>query len=89
MNRYEFIFISAAEDKKLLQAVEELITSFEGKVDKKEEWGKKPFAYRMNNITEGNYYVWSLQLNGAHLSDLKNKLNLEERIIRYLILKQD
>lgn len=89
MNQYEFVFVTAEEDKKLLNEVEELISGFEGKVGKKEDWGKRQFAYRLKKLTEGHYHVWNLQLDRVKLAEFKNKLNLEERIIRYLILKQD
>jgi len=89
MNSFECVFITASEDKKLLTSVEDIIQGFKGKVVKKEEWGKKPFSYRLNNFTEGYYYVWDLQIEGTLLAQLKNRLNLEEGIIRYLILKED
>jgi ribosomal protein S6 len=46
-------------------------------------------SYRLKNLTEAFYFVWNIQLDGTHLAQFKNKLNLEERIVRYLIIKQD
>jgi small subunit ribosomal protein S6 len=89
MDSYEFAFIMGSEDKKVLKSLEETIQTFEGKIGKKEEWGKKQLSYRLKNLTEAFYFVWNIQLDGTHLAQFKNKLNLEERIVRYLIIKQD
>lgn len=89
MNRYEFVFITPDGDKKLLKTVEEIISNMEGKVTKKDDWGKKQLAYRIKDLTEAFYHLWDIELDGVKLKDLKNRLNLEDDIVRYLIIKQD
>lgn len=86
---YEFAFMMGSEDKKVLKGIEDTIVSFNGTVEKKEEWGKKQLAYRLKDLTEAFYYFWNIHLDGSQLAQLKNKLNLEERLVRYLIIKQD
>ncbi len=88
MNAYEFVFISKDGSKKLLETAEGIFKTFKGTVDAKEDWGKKNFTYKMNGLSEGFYHIWTVSLLGAEIKALKAKLNLEEGIIRYLLLKK-
>ena len=88
MNAYEFVFITKDGSKKMLETAEDILKVFKGTVDGKEDWGKKNFTYKMNGIAEGFYHVWNVNLLGAEIKGLKAKLNLEDGIIRYLLLKK-
>ena len=88
MNSYEFVFITKSEEKSLLKSTEKLIASFEGTITKQEAWGKKGFAYMIDGLKEGYYFVWEISINSDQIIKLKNKLNLEEEIVRYLVLKR-
>ena len=88
MNAYEFVFITKDGSKNILARVEELIEGIKGKITQKEDWGKKPFTYKMNGLAEGFYHIWSVNLAGSQVKDLKTKLNLEEGVIRYLLLRK-
>jgi small subunit ribosomal protein S6 len=88
MNLYEFVFITKSEDKSLLKKTEKLITDFGGTIAKQDNWGKRTFAYKMKGLTEGYYFVWDLSLNAKTIKEFKNKLNLEEDVLRYLVIKK-
>jgi len=89
MNAYEFVFITKDGSKTILETAETIFKNFKGTVDMKEDWGKKSFTYKMNGIAEGFYHVWTVSLMGAEIKALKAKLNLEEGIIRYLLMHKD
>jgi len=89
MNAYEFVFITKDGSKTVLEGTEKLISGFKGNVSKRDDWGKKQFAYKMAGLKEGHYHVWNLDMNTSDMFEFKNKLNLEKGIIRYLILKKD
>lgn len=89
MTAYECAFITEAGDEKLLASVEAIIAQFGGKVTQKDNWGDKNFAYRIGKLTHGHYHIWTLSGDSLALKDLKNRLNIEEGLIRYLILKLD
>lgn len=88
MNAYEFVFITKDGSKKVLESTEELFKTFKGAVAAKEDWGKKAFTYKIKGLTEGFYHVWTVNLIGAEIKELKAKMNLDENIIRYLLLKK-
>ena len=86
MVSYEFVFITKDGDKTLLKNTESIIQNAEGKVSQKEDWGAKPFSYRLNGLTTGHYHVWNIDIEKKNIANLKNRLNLEEGVLRYLLL---
>lgn len=90
MSVYEIAFITEKGDKKLLTSVEEIISQFGGKVTRKDEWGEKPFSYAINGLSKGHYHIWNFTTDDtSRIKELKNRLNQEDDITRYLILKID
>ena len=71
--------------RKLSDQVKETITSFEGKVTEENFWGKRAFAYKINGDTEGYYDVLKFEMEGDNIDKLKSKLNLTDKLVRYLI----
>jgi small subunit ribosomal protein S6 len=86
MSNYECAFITEAGDPKLLKSVEDLIIQHGGQVTNKDEWGERNFAYRIGKLSQGHYHIWTFS-GSTRLKDLKDRLNIEEGVIRYLILK--
>lgn len=94
MQKYELVLIlspklDSKEEKKLLSKTEELITSLKGKLSKKESWGKKPLSYPINHHKEGLYHFFKLEFLPESLKEWREKMRLEENIIRYLLIKQE
>lgn len=89
MNSYEFAYITESGDATVLKTVEKIISEFDGEVTHKDEWGEKNLAYRIGSLTKGHYHIWTLSLPGGQISALKNRLNLEDTIVRYLLIKEE
>jgi len=92
MRDYELTFIidpelKAEDQKKILTATEKIITGAKGKVSKKDEWGRKRLEYSINKKSMGVYFCWQIKLPVAAVSLMDQKLRLEEKIIRYLLIK--
>ncbi len=86
---YECAFITEAGDKTLLKNVENIIGEFGGKVTNKDEWGEKNFAYRLKKQTKGHYHIWTFTGDDVRIKELKNRLNIEDGVLRYLVLNID
>lgn len=86
-DQYQFVFVlpdgKAADTKK----VDEFVAKCDGKVEKKESWGKKTFAYLINKQTAGHYFDWTLTLQNNKVDEFKRLLNLDGEVMRYLIIK--
>ena len=92
MKKYELVFIldpklDAQAQKKETGEIEKLITSFKGKIEKKEVWGKKTLAYPIKKLTEGIYVKFDLNFPPENIKEWEKKIKLEEKIIRYLLIK--
>lgn len=83
------ILSSEAEEKArrdLLAKVKKMVEKFGGKVIKTDEWGERKFAYSLKHQKEGMYYFFQFQLEPEGVVKLKDKLRLEEKILRFLLV---
>ena len=92
MNKYELVFIldpklDAQAQKKETDKIEKLIASFKGKIEKKEAWGRKTLAYPIKKLTEGIYVKFDLNFPPENIIEWEKKIKLEEKVIRYLLIK--
>ena len=93
MNRYEMIYIidTGLEEtarKELIEKVSNLITANGGEVEKVDEtWGKRRLAYAIDYKTEGWYVLVNFQANPELPRELERNLQINENILRYLVVK--
>ena len=87
MDNYELVFILEKEDDNKLTAIDSIITTFSGKITDKKFQQKRNLAYPINKQKIGYYYSWFFSLDKATLKKLIQKFNLENIMLRYLILK--
>ena len=78
---------TAAKKKTIKEKVEKLIKILKGKVSKYEDWGKIDLEYKINKDESGNFLHFNLELNTEDIKSFKEKLNLEESVIRYLLVR--
>jgi small subunit ribosomal protein S6 len=71
--------------KDLSSKVQELVTSFGGKVLEQNFWGKRKLSYEIKHDTEGYYDVIVFELEPSAVTKLKGKLNLLSGLVRYLV----
>lgn len=85
MIKYEITFLlpEEAEAKNL----KDLIASLNGKIEKEDQWGKRNLAYPINKKASAFYFHWLIEINQSNVAELKKKLNFNEKLIRYLLLK--
>ena len=94
VKNYELLYVTRPDltdqDLGSLRAdVQNKITDLEGVVEKEDPWGKRQLAYEVKDMTEGIYTLVELQLPSDGPGKLKDKLKIDERIIRYLITTRD
>lgn len=84
---YQLVFIVPENKSKEVEEVENTIEKMGGKVEKKDTWGKKTFAYLVNKQLSGHYFDWTMSIDTSKLKEFKNLLNLNNDVLRYLLLK--
>jgi len=80
---------SSFKKKKFLETLEKMVSSFSGKVVKSKEWGVLDLAYPIKKNKNALYLFWELELPADKVKSLRDKLKLEEDILRYLLIKSD
>jgi small subunit ribosomal protein S6 len=85
--KYELTFLTKEETE--LKNIKELIESYKGKVTKEEKWGEKTLAYSIKKNRTALFYNFQFEIDKKNVLELKNKLNLNEKILRYLLLVRE
>lgn len=91
MKKYELmtiINIKLGEDgaRDLSNTIKDMVTSLKGKVLDSDFWGKRKFSYVVEGEEEGFYEVMQLEMPPASLIEFKEKLNLNDDLVRYLVI---
>ena len=94
LNDYELVFIvspEVADDavEPIVNNVSQLITNKGGVIGEIARWGRKKLAYPIKHVMEGNYVLIKFKLNPSVNKELETNLKISEKIIRYLLIKQD
>lgn len=92
MNSYEVMFIvkphlSKEDAEKVLNTFSDLIKK-DGEVEKTTSWGKRKFAYRIDNYDEGYYYIIDFKASTKHIKEIERRLRLHDDIIRHLLVRR-
>ena len=90
MKNYELVAILGSEIKtedqeKLVTRIKKIITDAGGKITVSDTWGKKDFAYLIKKTGSGDYFYFEFSSEPLAINSLKQKLQLEEKILRYLL----
>lgn len=85
--KYELTFLVKEETE--LKTIKDLIESYKGKVTKEEKWGERTLAYTIKKNRTALFYNFQFEIDKKSVLELKNKLNLNEKILRYLLLVRE
>ncbi len=92
INEYENIIIinaSLGEDNinNIIKKYENFLISNEIKIVQKNKWGIKKLAYKINNQTNGYYYIIRFQANPDIIKTINNEHCKNDKILRFMIVK--
>ena len=68
--------------------IEKLITDTNGKIIKRDNWGKKRLAYRIKKHDFAVYVYFKVQVEPAAVQTLENTLGITEEVIRHLLVSE-
>lgn len=94
MREYELmvIFVPELDEESLAAQIErtqDLITKNGGEVEKVDKWGKRRFAYEINDNTEGFYVVIDFKAESGATSEVERLLKITDEVLRYLLVRTD
>ena len=94
MPLYENVFIarqdiSGAQVDALADTFTQLIAEQGGEIKKREYWGLRNLAYRMNKNRKGHYVLFNIEAPAPAIAELERTMRINEDVIRYLTLRVD
>ncbi|MGE0259389.1 MAG: 30S ribosomal protein S6 [Alphaproteobacteria bacterium] len=94
MPLYENVFIarqdiSSAQVDQLADSLAQLIAEQGGEVKKREYWGLRNLAYRMNKNRKGHYVLFNIDGPASAIAELERTMRINEDVLRYLTLRVD
>jgi len=94
MPLYENVFIarqdiSGAQVDALADQFTQLIADHGGEVKKRENWGLRNLAYRMNKNRKGHYVLFNVDAPAAAIAELEPTMRINEDVLRYLTIRVD
>ena len=94
MPLYENVFIarqdiSGTQVDALADAFTQLITEQGGEVKKRENWGLRNLAYRMNKNRKGHYVLFNIDAPAPAIAELERTMRINEDVLRYLTIRVD
>ncbi len=84
---YEFTFL--VEDEKETQALTDILAEVKGKVNQEQKWGKRLLSYPIKKRTSAVYVTWHIDIDSKNLAEFKKKLNFNDKVLRFLLLKEN
>ncbi|MGX7593414.1 30S ribosomal protein S6 [Candidatus Karelsulcia muelleri] len=78
--------VSEEEKTKIISSYEKFLRR-EGRIFYKINWGKHKLAYIINKNRFGIYQIFYCQILKSSVKNLEKKLNQDENVIRFLIIK--
>lgn len=90
-SKYEIMVIILPElgeeaTKKEIDVVRSLITENGGEITHEDMWGEREFAYKIRKQEQGFYFVFNFSMESNKVKNLEDPLNLNQKVLRYLIL---
>jgi small subunit ribosomal protein S6 len=91
--RYETMVIlkTIGTEAELAQAVAQLedpVKRLGGRIEQSASWGRRRLAYRIAKHSEGIYHLIEFRLAAAQMGELKRLYQLNEGIVRFMILNR-
>lgn len=94
MNKYESMYIldTNQEDEVIAQQVEkfsQLVVENGGTIEEVKPWGKRRLAYPINDKNDGYYVLMTFEAPADLPSELERNFKIDEKVLRYLVIRLD
>jgi len=73
----------------ILDRISEIVTSGGGSMGRVDEWGKRRFAYEIDHMTEGFYFVLYFNAEVPTLDEVTRVLKIADVVVRHMPVRLD
>ena len=93
MKKYELMYIlfptlTEEERNTTVSSVEETLKAAGATILSTDKWGERKLAYPIEKKETGFYFLTTFEVDGTKLIDVTAKFNINEQLMRYIIVKQ-
>lgn len=72
---------------KILADVESAIPAAGGSIERQDNWGNRPLAFRINHETDADYHLLQFSGPSSLLDSLSHSLRIADGVLRFRIIK--
>ncbi|WP_455466589.1 30S ribosomal protein S6 [Bartonella sp. B39] len=92
MTLYEHMFlarqdIAPQQIDELLNVYKGVIEAHGGKVERVENWGLRPLAYRIRKNRKAHYVLINIDAPAAAIAEVERQMRINEDILRYMTIR--
>ena len=85
------LLLSAAapeeQRSKILEDVESAITRANGSIERKDDWGQRPLAYRIHHQPDADYHLLQFKAPPTLIETLSHDLGITDGVVRFRVIK--
>lgn len=94
MRNYEIMYVvrpNIEEDAKkaLIERFEEILTSNGAEIIESKDWGKRRFAYEINDFKEGFYQIVRVKSTDEATNEFDRLAKINDDIIRHIVVREE
>src|SRR5207248_9626389 len=80
---------SAPEERRttILSDVESAITGAEGSIERRDDWGQRPMAYRIRHQPDAEYHLLQFTAPPTLIEPLSHDLRITDGVVRFRVIK--
>jgi small subunit ribosomal protein S6 len=72
---------------KILTDVESAITGADGSIERKDDWGLRPLAYRIDHQPDADYHLLQFKAPPTLIETLSHDLRITDGVVRFRVIK--
>jgi small subunit ribosomal protein S6 len=72
---------------KILTDVESAITGADGSIERKDDWGQRPLAYRIDHQPDADYHLLQFKAPPTLIETLSHDLRITDGVVRFRVIK--
>jgi small subunit ribosomal protein S6 len=89
---YDLVLLLAAtapeeQRTKVLSDVETMITGAGGSIERRDDWGQRPMAYRINHQPDADYHLLQFTSPPTLIETLSHDLRITDGVVRFRVIK--
>lgn len=92
MRHYEVVFLVHPDQSDqvpaMIERYEQLIERGEGKVHRKEDWGRRQLSFPIAKIHKAHYVMMNIEVGQEALEELESAFRFNDAVIRHLVIRR-